>query len=201
MKNCLFFLLIFKKKKTKICLSGYIIPEQIPKPRLGIILQAAFLGEHFRNLTDNYVYVYVQLVHIPQAFGNNTQEMQDFMYHAEVILFFTSLIFFPQFLIFFVTKKKNLTEPWKIPVAGATELDTVPELRKKHTFEFGQVPLEKVRNTNAKLRVVMTNNIGVHVPVNFAYDPTPIDQSVGIIYATIILLGLYVMIIWEVSFV
>lgn len=63
---------------------------------------------------------------------------------------------------------------------------------------MGQIPLEKVRNTNAKLRVMMTNNIGVHVPVNFAYDPTPIDQSVGIIYATIVLLGLYVMIIWEV---
>lgn len=84
-------------------------------------------------------------------------------------------------------------------MAGASDLDTVPELKKKHTFKLGDIPLEKVRNTNATIRVVMTNNIGVHVPVNFAYDPTPIDQSVGIIYATIVLLGLYVMIIWEVS--
>lgn len=83
-------------------------------------------------------------------------------------------------------------------MAGATELDTVPELKKKHTFQLGLIPSEKVRHENAKLRIVMTNNIGVHVPVNFAYDPTPIDQSVGIIYATIVLLGLYVMIIWEV---
>lgn len=95
--------------------------------------------------------------------------------------------------------KQNLTEPWRIPLAGASDLDTVPELKKKHTFLLGQVPLEKIRNSNAKLRIVMTNNVGVHVPVNFAYDPTPIDQSVGIIYATIVLLGLYVMIIWEVS--
>ncbi|XP_063700108.1 P protein isoform X2 [Culicoides brevitarsis] len=154
---------------------GYIVPEQIPDPRLGVVLQGAFLGEHFHNLTDNYVFVYVQLVHMPQSFVHNTtKDMADLYYAAE-----------------------NLTEPWKIPVAGATEIDTVPELKKKHTFQLDDIPIEKVKNTNSKLRIVMTNNIGVHVPVNFAYDPTPIDQSVGIIYATIVLLGLYVMIIWE----
>lgn len=45
---------------------------------------------------------------------------------------------------------------------------------------------------------MMVNNIGEHVPVQFAYNPTPINTDIGIIYAAIVLLGLYIMIIWEV---
>uniref|UniRef100_A0A336LQF6 CSON000900 protein n=1 Tax=Culicoides sonorensis TaxID=179676 RepID=A0A336LQF6_CULSO len=183
---CLFTLFLMKNNEKELSYrqmsipseedKGYIIPEKIPDPRLGIVLQGAFLGEHYHNLTDNYVFVYVQLVHMPQSTSlNSSKDIFNLYYGAE-----------------------NLTDVWKIPVASATDLDTVPELKKKHTFELGEVSLEKVKNSNSRLRVVMTNNIGVHVPVNFAYDPTPIDKSVGIIYATIVLLGLYIMIIWEV---
>lgn len=65
--------------------SGYIVPEQIPDPRLGVVLQGAFLGEHFHNLTDNYVFVYIQLVHMPQSFAQNTtKDMANLYYAAEV---------------------------------------------------------------------------------------------------------------------
>lgn len=72
---------------TLVCILGYIVSEQIPDPRIGIILQGAFLGEHFHNLTDNYVFVYVQLVHMPQSFEQNTsKDMNHLYYAAEVSL-------------------------------------------------------------------------------------------------------------------
>lgn len=85
---------------------------------------------------------------------------------------------------------------WKIPVAPAESIDTAPELHKRNVFIFENVTIDKRLNT--KLRVMMVNNIGDHVPVQFAYDPTPINTDIGIIYAAMVLLGLYVMIIWEV---
>lgn len=85
------FTLKFLKKRLYsqqiLCILGYIVSEQIPDPRIGIILQGAFLGEHYHNLTDNYVFVYVQLVHMPQSFENTSKDMNHLYYAAEVSLF------------------------------------------------------------------------------------------------------------------
>lgn len=46
----------------------------------------------------------------------------------------------------------------------------------------------------------MVSNLNATLPVQFSYDPNPIDTNTGVIYAAVVLLGLYIMIIWEVSF-
>lgn len=43
----------------------------------------------------------------------------------------------------------------------------------------------------------METNFEEDLPLQFAYDDTPIDKQKGVIYAAIVLLGLYAMIIWE----
>lgn len=58
--------------------------------------------------------------------------------------------------------------------------------------------LSNVNEKNTKLRLVIETNLDDCLPVDISYDPTPIDTSVGVIYAAIILLGLYILIIWEI---
>lgn len=33
--------------------------------------------------------------------------------------------------------------------------------------------------------------------MNFAYDPSPLNKDIGVILAAIVLIGLYILIIWE----
>lgn len=44
----------------------------------------------------------------------------------------------------------------------------------------------------------MYTNIDQALPLLFAYDPSPIDKDVSVICAAVILLGLYILIIWDV---
>jgi P protein len=44
----------------------------------------------------------------------------------------------------------------------------------------------------------MYTDIDVSMPLLFEFDPTPVDVDTGILYATAVLIGLYVMIIWEI---
>lgn len=93
---------------------------------------------------------------------------------------------------------QNISTVWRLPVVKPEDIDTSNEVERKNVFTFDAVELDKVKKSNAKFRVMMTNNIGDHFPVKFACDPTPIDTDLGIIYASIVLLGLYILIIWEV---
>lgn len=82
-------------------------------------------------------------------------------------------------------------------MATPDKIDSTPEQHRKNTFHFENVTIDKRANTT--LRVMMVNNVGDHVPVQFACDTTPINTDIGIIYAALVLLGLYIMIIWEVK--
>lgn len=42
-------------------------------------------------------------------------------------------------------------------------------------------------------------NTKASVPISMAYDNSPIDQDTGIIYAAVVLLGLYILIVFEVK--
>lgn len=51
---------------------------------------------------------------------------------------------------------------------------------------------------NRKLRARIRTNLPIDFPIRLAYDTAPIDKTSGVIYAAIILFGLYGMIIWEI---
>ena len=48
------------------------------------------------------------------------------------------------------------------------------------------------------LRVMMETNLEITMPLSIGYNLNPIDTTVGIAYATVVLLGLYTLIIFEV---
>ncbi len=97
-----------------------------------------------------------------------------------------------------ITYSENLTATYTIPIVDVEQMDLVSETKRQIVFNVGDAAFAKVHNEKAVLRVQMVTNMDDNVPLLFAYDPSPIDKSAGVIYAAIVLFGLYVLIIWEV---
>lgn len=92
---------------------------------------------------------------------------------------------------------ENITQVFSFPVVNITEMDTVKEIKRSKTIALDYANYEQMKQNKSTLKLNLITNFDASLPVNFAYDPSPLDKDLGIIYATIVLLGLYVMIIWE----
>lgn len=92
---------------------------------------------------------------------------------------------------------ENITEVMKFPVVNITEMDLVKELKRSKTVPISYPDYERLHGNKSTLMLNLFTNFDASFPVNFAYDPSPLDKDMGIIYAAIVLLGLYIMIIWE----
>lgn len=152
---------------------GYVLPETPISSRIGIYLKGAFHVDLDRNVT-NFLHVYVQLLTLNTQ--NNATDIQ------------TDAI----------TYTENLTSIYTIPIVDAEQIDHVSETKRQIVFNVGDAAFAKVHNEKAVLRVQMYTDMHDNLPLLFTYDPSPIDKSAGVIYAAIVLVGLYVMIIWEV---
>lgn len=153
--------------------ADYILPETPLSSRIGIYLKGAFHVEHDSNAT-NFLHVYIQLLTL-NAHSNAT-DIPDNK----------------------ITFTENLTSIYTIPLVGLDEIDVAPETKHQIVFNVGDAAFAKVHNEKAVLRVQMTTDLEDNLPLVVAYDPSPIDKDAGVMYAAIVLLGLYVMIIWEV---
>lgn len=98
------------------------------------------------------------------------------------------------------TNSAIISELHAIPlIADLDSIDHVIERRRSHVFHISQSAFETIRdNKNATVRIRFRTNIEESLPVQIAYDPSPIDKVTGVIYASVVLLGLYIMIIWEI---
>lgn len=94
-------------------------------------------------------------------------------------------------------RSENISSIFTFPVVNITEMDTVKEIKRTAVIDLEQDRYEKLKRNESLLKLNLITNFDESLPVNFAYDPSPLDKDIGIIYATIVLLGLYVMIIWE----
>lgn len=92
---------------------------------------------------------------------------------------------------------QNITKELHLPVVTIPEMDSVKELKRSTTINLAYDVYEKLVAKEAVLKLNLITDFDASLPVNFAYDPSPLDVQTGLIYATIVLLGLYVMIIWE----
>lgn len=92
---------------------------------------------------------------------------------------------------------ENVTELLKFPVVNITEMDLVKELKRSKTVAIDYNHYESLKGNKSNIKLNLYTNFDASFPVNFAYDPSPLDKEMGIIYAAIVLLGLYIMIIWE----
>lgn len=149
---------------------GYILEEHPLEPRVGVILFGAFADEN--SNTTNFLYIHVQLLHT-QAQNESSDSS-----------------------IAYIENDNNV---YALPIIeNIDEIDLATEVKKTHTFELDQKMFEQIPQNDTILRLRISSNLPVSFPINLAYDPTPIDKSLGVIYAAIVLVGLYIMIIWEV---
>jgi hypothetical protein len=92
---------------------------------------------------------------------------------------------------------ENISQVFTFPVVNLTEMDTVKEIKRSKTVDIDYMHYKKVQDNSSYMTLNLFTNFDASFPVNFAYDPSPLDKDMGLIYATIVLLGLYIMIIWE----
>lgn len=138
--------------------------------RVGIILHGAFADEN--SNTTNFLFVQIQLLHT-NVKDNDTNSS-----------------------IAYIVNDNNV---YKVPlIENLDDIDVAPEIKKTHTFQLNEEMFEQIPQNDTILRLRIHSNLPISIPINLAYDPTPIDKTLGVIYASIVLFGLYVMIIWEI---
>lgn len=156
--------------------SGYELIEPPLESRLGVIVYGAFADEN--SNTTNFLYIRVQLLHT---------QTNDYEYEDEDG---------SNYSISYIENVENI---FRVPITeNIKDIDTATEVKRTHTFYLDEKLFEKIPQNDTVLRLSIQSNLPVSLPINLSYDPTPIDKSRGVIYAAIVLLGLYVMIIWEV---
>lgn len=77
-------------------------------------------------------------------------------------------------------------------------LDVVPDSKISKTLTLWTVNEARFPNSDLTYRIRFKTNVNKSIPLTVSYDSSPIDKDRAVIYAAIVLIGLYIMIIWEV---
>jgi len=92
---------------------------------------------------------------------------------------------------------QNISDILKLPIASEDQIDTLKEIKRSKTIHLNETDYGVILQNNSVFKVNILTDLDTSFPVNFCYDPSPIDKDLGILLATAVLLGLYVLIIWE----
>jgi len=74
-------------------------------------------------------------------------------------------------------RSENVTEMLKFPVVNTSEVDTAKELKRSKTIVLDYGHYENLAANKSLLRLNLFTNFNLSFPVNFAYDPSPLDSS------------------------
>lgn len=160
--------------------SGYDINSGSIGLRLGVIVHGAF-DEDNTNVSSNFLFIRLQLLHLKSDelngdYNSSTTPSENSIAYSE-----------------------NDHVEYSIPIVGdIDQIDFVHETTKLQVIDIKETMLNQIRDGKTKLRMRIRTNLPISFPIRLAYDTTPIDKSLGVIYAAAILIGLYGMIIWEI---
>lgn len=156
---------------------GYDINSRPIGARLGLIVHGAF-DEENTNVSENFLFFRLQLLHLKNDEPNGD-------YNASP----TDRIAY----------REDDQIEYSIPIVGdIDQIDFVHETTKLQVVDIKEAMLNQIDGDQTQLRLRIRTNLPISFPIRLAYDTTPIDKSVGVIYAAVILFGLYVLIIWEI---
>lgn len=83
-------------------------------------------------------------------------------------------------------------------ITNINHIDQTFQVKRMHTFYLTAHFFEQIIRNESMLQLEISSNLHTNFAFNFAFDPSPIDKTLGVIYAAIILLCLYIMIICEI---
>lgn len=90
--------------------------------------------------------------------------------------------------------KNVISDIWNIPIVTGDQLDTAPMTIQKKEFQLNSNFMENIKNINVKA----WTNIDQHMAIKLGYDSSPVNIKIGIIFAVVVIIILYVLIIWEI---
>lgn len=107
------------------------------------------------------------------------------------------------FMTFFLSldyhggRSENITQFIRLPVAESKNLDEIKDIERSFEIELNAEELKSLKQNSSTLKVNFLTDVLGGLAVNFAYEPSPLNETLGVIFAAVILVGLYGLIIWE----
>lgn len=103
--------------------------------------------------------------------------------------------------------QKILTQPKVYAVVAPHLFDTMNISKIPIMFDIGEDNLESLQEDGEMLQLVIQSNFTTtpeklkqEMPLTLVYDIAPINRQIGVLFAAFVLIFLYALIIWEVSF-
>lgn len=182
----LIFTLILMTKSEKVeTMHQILIPGQqvrnykmhgaVFSKKISVTVEGSFLppirSRYTGNLSDHHLTIWLELTLEAQ---NGTEELSS-----------TSMRY-----------TKNITEPWILPLLPESLVDVFPDQKHQNVFKLTDVDEEMLRQ--GTISINLRTNQESSFPISIAYDLSSINTEDGIAYAAVVLLGLYILIIFEV---
>lgn len=167
-------MLIYGVIRCIIIISGYTLTEAPLEPRIGLVMEGAFEDQN-ENSTTNFLYIEVELIYYNSIIDDDDNATET------------------------IQKGAIISDMLVVPlIDNVKNIDTDDERKRSHVFKISEKSFEAIRDKDAKAILKLRTNIEESLPIQLAYDPSPIDKVTGVMYASVVLLGLYIMIIWEI---
>lgn len=95
-------------------------------------------------------------------------------------------------------QEHNITDLLRIPIVNSSLLlDTSPDLERTSMIQLSDKDFESLQKNESHLTINILTNLTTGFPVKLTYNPDPMNQDLGVILAALVLVGLYVLIVWE----
>ncbi|KAF5270224.1 hypothetical protein FQA39_LY08438 [Lamprigera yunnana] len=88
---------------------------------------------------------------------------------------------------------KKLSEMWKVPLVTETLIGAVPKVVQLHEFS-----LQNFSSANCAVKIRMKTNLESNLSISLTYHLRPKNSDYGAIYGAVVLVGLYILIIFDV---
>ncbi|KAJ8954639.1 hypothetical protein NQ314_007038 [Rhamnusium bicolor] len=140
--------------------------------KIRVVVEGALLPPYYSNLSAEWMSIWVQLMVLKQK-PSSTSRIKS----SDVL------------------SVQNVSEAWYVPLVTEKLIGQVPEVEHKKIFHLTSY---KIDNRSYNLfRIQLRTNLDANFPVSMGLNLQPINPDDGIIYAALVLVGLYILIIFD----
>lgn len=93
--------------------------------------------------------------------------------------------------------ERNISKMYKIATVNSDEIDHAKQIKRSKTVHLNESDYEVLLRENTTMKINLLTDLNEGFSLNLGYDPSPLNKNLGIIYAAVVLFGLYILIIWE----
>ncbi|CAH0549056.1 unnamed protein product [Brassicogethes aeneus] len=153
---------------------SYVILKKPKDNKVTVMLAGALLPPYYGNLSKHWMTVYIQLIVLNKMPIDKDRSIEE----SNIILL------------------QNVSKIWHVPLVTENLIGVVPEVKLKNVFKLSP---HQIENTTVNLlQIQFSTNLQTNFPVSVGYNLHPINTDDGIIYAALVLVGLYILIIFDI---